>query len=111
MKLYEVLKSGGVNELESSLKQILEANGMLYKDRHLNAFGYELMNNNKLDDAIKVFELNAKLFPNVPNVYDSLGEAYMNAGKKDLAIANYKKVLELAPNNQNAKKKLEQLQN
>ncbi len=111
MKMFEILQNGGIAELESSLKHILESNGMLYNDRHLNAFGYELMNDNKLDDAINVFELNAKLFPNAPNVYDSLGEAYMNAGKKDLAIANYKKVLELAPNNPNAKKMLQQLQN
>jgi len=110
MKMYDILKNGGIEKLEDSLKQILEANGMMYNDRHLNFFGYELMNDNLLDDAIEVFKLNAKLFPGVPNVWDSLAEAYMNAGKKDLAIANYKKVLELAPNNPNAKKMLQQLQ-
>ncbi|MEO8514104.1 MAG: serine hydrolase, partial [Ignavibacteria bacterium] len=106
MKMYSILKTGGITELERSLKQVLESNGMLYNDRHLNFFGYELMNDDKLDDAIKVFELNVKLFPDSPNVYDSMGEAYMNAGKKDLAIASYKKVLELAPNNPNAKQML-----
>lgn len=110
MKMYDILKNGGIVKLESSLKQILEANGMLYNDRHLNFFGYELMNDNLLDDAIEVFKLNAKLFPGEPNVWDSLAEAYMNKGENELAIANYKKVLELAPNNPNAKKMLEKLE-
>lgn len=109
MKMYDILKNGGIEKLESSLKQILEAHGMLYNDRHLNFFGYELMNDDLLDDAIEVFKLNAKLFPGEPNVWDSLAEAYMNKGNNDLAIANYKKVLELAPNNPNAKKMLEKL--
>ncbi len=109
MKMYDILKKGGTEKLESSLKQLLESNGMLYNDRHLNFFGYELMNGNKLDEAIEVFKLNAKLFPGEPNVWDSLAEAYMNKGENELAIANYKKVLELAPNNPNAKKMLEKL--
>ena len=40
--------------------------------------------------------------PNAWNVYDSLAEAYMANGEKDLAIANYKKSLELNPNNASA---------
>lgn len=110
MKMYDILKNGGIVKLESSLKQILEANGMLYNDRHLNFFGYELMNDNLLDDAIEVFKLNAKLFPGEPNVWDSLAEAYMNKGENELAIVNYKKVLELDPGNQNARKMLEKLE-
>jgi len=109
MKMYDILKNGGIEKLEDSLKQILEANGMLYNDRHLNFFGYELMNDNLLDDAIEVFKLNAKLFPGVPNVWDSLAEAYMNKGENKLAIDNYKKVLELDPENQNTRKMLEKL--
>jgi len=109
MKMYNILQNEGIEKLESSLKQLLESNGMLYNDRHLNFFGYELINDNKLDEAIEVFKLNAKLFPGEPNVWDSLAEAYMIKGENELAITNYKKVLELAPNNPNAKKMLEKL--
>jgi len=42
-------------------------------------------------------------------VYDSLGEAYMKADKKDLAIANYEKSLQLDPKNQNAVEQLKKL--
>lgn len=109
MKMYNILKTEGITKLESSLKQLLEDYGMRFNDRHLNFFGYELMNENKLDEAIEVLKLNAKLFPGMPNVWDSLGEAYMKMGNKELAIVSYKKVLELAPNDQNAKKMLEKL--
>ena len=50
--------------------------------------------------------MNVKLYPKSSNVYDSLGEAYMKNGDKELAIENYKKSLELAPNNENAKQML-----
>ncbi len=48
--------------------------------------------------------------PNSFNVYDSLGEAYMAKGDKENAIKNYKKSLELNPDNENAKDMLQQLQ-
>jgi cytochrome c-type biogenesis protein CcmH/NrfG len=49
-----------------------------------------------------VFKLNVALFPDFFKVCDSLGEAYMVAGEKELAIKNYKKSLELNPNNADA---------
>lgn len=43
------------------------------------------------------------------NVYDSLGEAYMKSGQKQLTIENYKKSLEKDPKNDHAKQKLKEL--
>jgi tetratricopeptide (TPR) repeat protein len=76
----------------------------------INALGYELLLEKQYGAAIEIFLKNVKLFPNSANTYDSLGEAYMNTGNKELAIENYKKSLELDPNNDNAKKMIEQLQ-
>ena len=56
----------------------------------------------KVDEAIKIFELNVEMFPEAFNPYDSLGEAYMIKGDKKLAIKNYAKSLELNPQNTNA---------
>ncbi len=44
-----------------------------------------------------------ELFPASANVYDSLGESYMVAGDKEMAVRNYEKSLELDDSNQNAK--------
>jgi len=48
-------------------------------------------------------------FPDSWNVYDSLGEAYMEDGQKDPAIQNYEKSLELNPENTNGAETLEKL--
>lgn len=67
----------------------------------LNNLGYQLMPH-KLEHAIAIFKLNVEAFPESANVYDSLAEAYMNHGDRELAIANYRKSLELNPDNANA---------
>jgi tetratricopeptide (TPR) repeat protein len=75
----------------------------------INNAGYILLGQNKVKEAIEVFNTNVKLYPESANVYDSLGEAYMKDGNKELAIKNYEKSLELDPKNDNAKKMIEEL--
>ncbi|MBE2217585.1 MAG: serine hydrolase [Ignavibacteria bacterium] len=110
MKLYKVLDESGLKGLKENLRPLIDSEGMEYRAFHLNMFGYELMNAGELDKAIEVFTLNTELFPENPNVWDSLGEAYMNKGNNGLAIANYRKCIELDPNNQNAKIMLKKLE-
>ncbi len=74
-----------------------------------NSVGYHMMNSKKTEDAILLFEANVAAFPKSWNVYDSLGEAYMAAGNKEKSIANYKKSLEINPNNAYGKAALEKL--
>ena len=75
----------------------------------LNSDGYNLLQNGKVEEAIKVFKLNTELYPGSGNVWDSLGEGYMVAGNTDLAIQNYEKSLEIDPSNTNAEEMLEKL--
>jgi len=79
-------------------------------DSAVNAWGYELMGNNHMPEAIDIFKFNVKNYPDSGNAYDSLGEAYMKSGQKQLAIDNYKKSLEKDPSNDHAKQKLKELQ-
>ncbi|MEO6901955.1 MAG: alpha/beta fold hydrolase [Bacteroidia bacterium] len=67
---------------------------------NINDWGYELLNKNELKKALAVFELNCTINPFSWNVYDSLGEAYLKAGKKELAIKSYKKSIALNPKNE-----------
>jgi cytochrome c-type biogenesis protein CcmH/NrfG len=53
--------------------------------------------------------LNVEAYPQSGNVYDSLGEAYMVNGEKELAIENYEKSLKLDPDNANAVEMLNKL--
>jgi CubicO group peptidase (beta-lactamase class C family) len=63
----------------------------------INQIGYSLMNAKKYKEAIEVLKLNVESYPGSTNVYDSLAEAYLNSGDKEMAITYYKKVLEMAP--------------
>jgi CubicO group peptidase (beta-lactamase class C family) len=80
-------------------------------ETELNTLGYRLIQMKKVADAIEIFKLNVEAYPQAFNAYDSLGEAYMVHGDKDVAIANYKKSLELNPKNTNATTQLALLTN
>jgi hypothetical protein len=73
-----------------------------FDEEELNSLGYRLLNAKKFNDAIRIFQLNVEAYPQSGNAYDSLGEAYMNAGNKPLAIDNYQRSLQLNPKNRNA---------
>jgi tetratricopeptide (TPR) repeat protein len=75
----------------------------------VNSWGYDLMSDNHLREAIELFKLNVQINPESGNALDSLGEAYMKSGQKQLAIESYKKSLEKDPSNENAKQKLKDL--
>ena len=68
----------------------------------LNFYGYQLLWNNKDQDAFLIFKLLVLEFPNSSNVYDSYGEICLKMGDKNQALINYKKSLELNPDNFNA---------
>lgn len=69
----------------------------------LNTSGYRLMAQKKTTEAIEVFKLNVKLYPESANTYDSLGEAYAAAGNRKLAIENYEKAVKMNPKNEAGK--------
>jgi tetratricopeptide (TPR) repeat protein len=76
----------------------------------INNLGYLLLAEKKTDDAIQVFKVNTVVFPVSFNTWDSLGEAYADAGQKAEAIAAYKKSLELNPTSKTGLDALSRLQ-
>ena len=101
-------------DVETAIKQYRElkakqADAYDFREQELNALGYQLMGMLRMKDAIEVFKLNVEMYPRAANTYDSLGEAYMKTGNKELAIQNYKKSLELNPNNAGAAEALKKL--
>lgn len=68
----------------------------------INSWGYQLLEQEKKNEALQVFQLNTLLFPNSANVYDSYAETLESLGNRKEAIINYKKSLELNPKNTNA---------
>ena len=77
----------------------------------INDWGYELMGEKHMPEAMALFKWNVAMNPNSGNVYDSLAEAYMKTGDKEHAIEFYKKSLQKDSGNANAKDKLKELEN
>lgn len=75
----------------------------------INNFGYTLMNKNLYEEALKVLELNTKLYPSAFNTFDSYGEILLKMNKRKAALKAYKKSLLLNPKNENAAEMIKKL--
>ncbi len=109
---YELLMSGKGAEAVEAYRKIKkeQPNNQAVSEQRLNLLGYELLRAGKKPEAVAVFALNVELYPQSSNVYDSLGEAYMESGDKELAVKNYRRSLELDPKNANAVQMLKKLE-
>ena len=87
-----------------------ESPGYFYSETEFNAYGYALLQQDKVDEAIRMFTINTELFPDSWNVYDSLGEALLRAGYADDAAAMYEKSLILNPESPTGKDALKSIQ-
>jgi len=70
-----------------------------FKESQLTSLGYQLIQGGRNDDGIAILKLNIEAYPNSPNVYQYIADAYRYLGQNDLALENYKKSLELKPGN------------
>jgi hypothetical protein len=109
--LSATIASGGTEQAVQQYRDLKAAAPTTYNfdEGELNNLGYQLIRANKLTEALRILQLNVEAYPQSSNVYDSLGEAYLDDGNKPLAIANYQKSLQLNPKNGNAVKMLQKL--
>jgi dienelactone hydrolase len=94
---------------------------VIFSEVLVNLLGYEHVQSGDNKGAIEIFKLNVTAFPNSPNAYDSLSDAYASDGQRDLAIRNAKTAIHLLATDtsdteqrktlirQSAEQKLEQL--
>ena len=103
--------AGGVDSLRASYERfrVTRPEELPFEEGTLNDLGYRLLGMGRIRDAIRVLELNVEAYPTSSNVYDSLGEACLMAGDRTSAVRNYRRSLELNPENRNAVRMLEQL--
>jgi len=103
------LKAAGKSDDADKLMKDAVAIG---NENDINNYGYVLLGQGQNDKAIEVFILNTTKFPNSPNTFDSLGEAYVAKGDSKNAIKNFKKALSMNPSGPvkaNSEKFLKQL--
>lgn len=95
----------------SHYKEVSKVLGSVAKpdEDFVNGLGYEFLGMGQHDKAEAFFKLNVKNYPESFNVYDSLGDFYVDKGEKDNAIESYKKSIALNKNSY-SKDKLEALE-
>ncbi len=99
-------------DFEAAEALAAEGDAGMLGESTVNRLGYYyLYRREDPQTAIALFALNTRVYPGSSNVWDSLGEGYMVAGERERAIANYRRSLELDPDNANAVQMLERLAN
>ena len=68
---------------------------VLFSEGTANFVGYEHIRFGDTKGAVEIMKLNLAAYPNSPNVYDSLSDAYLANGQKDLARQTARKALEV----------------
>ena len=86
------------------------SSGYELDESSLDQVGHTLLESGNTLDAIEVFKANAQNYPKSPDVYASLGEAYVRSGQKQLALENYEKSFALAPDNKDTVEAIKKLQ-
>jgi Zn-dependent hydrolases, including glyoxylases len=106
----DLLMEKGVAAAKNKFQELKnQADKYFVSERQFNALGYRLLSQINIREAVTVFRMNVEAFPQSSNVYDSLAEAYLYWGDKHNTIRYYKKSLELDPQNENAKSRLERI--
>jgi tetratricopeptide (TPR) repeat protein len=96
------LKKGGYSGLRDTYQAFIADPVHIYivnalLEARINKMGYDLLGRKLIDDAIAILRLNTQAFPASYNAWNSLGEAYALAGKKEDTIVAYKESLRLNP--------------
>ncbi len=90
-KALVMTKKGDPAAAEALTKEALS----IATEPEINAYGYQLLGQQKVDEAIAMFEKNVKDHPGSWNAYDSLAEAYGVKGDRKKALENYTKAMNL----------------
>jgi CubicO group peptidase (beta-lactamase class C family)/Flp pilus assembly protein TadD len=106
--------AGNKEKALSQLKKVNEIEPRYSSPDSLNNLAYELLANGQTEAGVLLLETGVEMYPRDANLYDSIGDFYVQLGRKEKAIEFYRKALQADPNYPNAAnareilKKLEQ---
>lgn len=99
-----------IAKAEQNYQNIKNSNPDWNFEYRLNVIAYTLIDYGRLNDGIRLLELNTKENPKSGNAFDSLADGYFRNNQFEASKENYKKSLELKPDNSNAKEMLEKIE-
>lgn len=103
-QLKRAYDSGGIAAMKSAYARAAASGfkNTYSSEDDTNYLGYILLKRHHADAAVVALGFNVARFPRSWNAYDSLGDAERAAGHTALAIANYRRALQLNPKDENA---------
>ncbi|MFL6245884.1 MAG: DUF2911 domain-containing protein [Thermoanaerobaculia bacterium] len=90
-KALVMTKKGDAAAADALTKEALS----IATEPEINTYGYQLLGQRKVDEAIAMFEKNVKDHPQSWNAHDSLAEAYGVKGDRKHALEHYTKAMNL----------------
>ena len=108
--LFRTILVRGVAAIQAYRTSRRQDRGIL-SESQVNSIGYWLLGKKRVNEAIEIFKLNVENFPQSSNAYDSLGEAYMISGNRELSLRSYERSVQLDPRNTNAIEMIKKLKN
>jgi uncharacterized membrane protein len=111
--LSKTIETRGIDAAVAQYRTLREQGfpGLRESESDTNSLGYRLLGKDDTQSAIRVFQLNVETHPRSANVHDSLGEAYVAAGNKALAIESYQRAVAINPKMKSAASELQRLAN
>lgn len=98
--LNQIEMPGGVEKAAHKLAEArrTDPKAVIFSETIVNLMGYEHLQAGDTKAAVDIMKLNVTAFPQSPNAYDSLSDAYLADGQKEPARQNAKKAIELLAN-------------
>jgi len=98
--LNQIEMPGGVEKTAQKLAEARRSDpkAVIFSETIVNLMGYEHLRAGDTKAAAEIMKLNVTAFPESPNTYDSLSDAYLADGQKELARQNAKKAIEFLAN-------------
>ena len=113
--LANVMQASGENAAVSKYrelrKQYYGAQAYDFSDPMLVRVAQESLTGNKPDEAMTWLKLNLEFYPNSSQTYAQMSQVYTRKGDRNAALQALEKAVALDPDNQNAKRQLDQLKN
>lgn len=108
--IYDIIKEKGRDNFIANYKEELSAAGVDLKNDMILLFtGRKFLRDNDADNAIALYSVYTKEFPEIVVAWNDLGDAYLLKSDKDKARKCYEQALKLRPENKRAEESIRKL--
>ncbi len=109
--IYNIIKQKGADYFTANYKDELSAAGVDPENDMILLFaGREFLRENDADNAIALYSVYTKEFPDIVVAWNDMGDAYLLKSDKDNARKCYEKALKIRPENNRAKESIRKLE-